>query len=75
MEVTIYTDSLSVDKTHSQVRVTLYVDVDDLLDQLDAVRKADYTDIRQEYDNLVDKHYELQEAYDDLRSKFDMLDP
>jgi hypothetical protein len=75
MEITIYTDSLSVDKAHNQLRVTVVVAVEDMLSQLDAVHKADYTDIRQQYDNLANRHSELLEAYDELREKFDMLDP
>jgi len=75
MEVTIYTDSLSIDRAYNLVRVTVAVDVEDMLSQLDAVHKADYTDLNEEYTNLVDKHSELQEAYDELRSKFEMLDP
>ena len=68
MEIVIYTDSLSVDKSYNQVKVSMDVDVEDMLNQLDAVPKADYDALHEEYTNLVDKHSELQEAYDELRS-------
>jgi len=75
MEITIITDSVSVDKSYSRLRVTVDVHVDDLLEQLEGVHKADYTTLNDEYTNLADRHSELLEAYNELREKFDMLDP
>jgi len=75
MQITIYTDSLSVDKAYNQVRVTINVDVEDMLSQLDAVPKNDYTILDDQYEKLSEQFKQLEEAYDELREKFDMLDP
>lgn len=75
MEITIYTHSLSVDKAYNQVRVTIDVDVEDMLDQLNAVHKNDHTILNDQYEKLSEQFNELKEAYDELRDKFDMLDP
>jgi DnaJ-domain-containing protein 1 len=75
MEITIYTDSLTVDKAYNQVRVTIDVDLEDMLNQLNAVHKADYTAIESEYMTLVDEHYQIKVAYEELLEKFEMLDP
>jgi DnaJ-domain-containing protein 1 len=75
MEITIYTDSLIVDKGYNQVRVTIDVDLEDMLNQLNAVHKADYTAIESEYMTLVDEHYQIKVAYEELLEKFEMLDP
>jgi predicted nuclease with TOPRIM domain len=75
MEITIYTDSLSVDKAFNQVRVTVDVDVEDILSQLDAVPKNDYAILDAQYDKLTQEHEDLSKAYDELSEKFDMLDP
>ena len=75
MEITIYTDSLSVDKAYNQVRVTIDVDVEDMLTHLNAVPKNDYTILDDQYETLRERFRQLQEAYDELREKFDMLDP
>ena len=75
MEITIYTDSLTVDKAYSQVRVTVNVDVEDMLSQLNAVPKNDYTILDDQYETLRERFRQVQEAYDELREKFNMLDP
>lgn len=75
MEITIYTDSLSVDKAYNQVRVTVDVDVEDMLSQLNAVHKNDYAILDAQYEKLTEEHEDLSKAYDELREKFDMLDP
>lgn len=75
MKVTIYTDDVSVDKAYGNLRVTVDVDVDDILTELNAIHKADYTALESEYLNLVDEHNLLKIAYEELREKFDMLDP
>jgi hypothetical protein len=75
MEITIYTDSLSVDKAFNQVRVTVNVDVEDMLTQLNSVPKNDYTILDDQYETLRERFRQVQEAYDELREKFDMLDP
>jgi hypothetical protein len=75
MKVTIYTDDVSVDKAYGNLRVTVDVDVDDILTELNAIHKADYTALESEYLNLVDEHYLLKRAYEVLLEKFDMLDP
>ena len=75
MQITIYTDSLSVDKAYNQVRVTIDVDVEDMLSQLDAVPKNDYTILDDQYEKLSEQFKQLEESYDELREKFDMLDP
>jgi predicted nuclease with TOPRIM domain len=75
MEITIYTDSLTVDKAYSQVKVTIDVDVEDMLSQLNAVHKNDHTILNDQYEKLSEQFDELKEAYDELCEKFDMLDP
>jgi DnaJ-domain-containing protein 1 len=75
MKVTIYTDDVSVDKAYGELRVTVDIDVDDMLEQLDAIHKADYTAIESEYMTLVDEHYQIKVAYALLLEKFEMLDP
>jgi DnaJ-domain-containing protein 1 len=75
MKVTIYTDDVSVENAHGSVRLIVDIDVDDMLEQLDAIHKADYTAIESEYMNLVDEHYQIKVAYELLLEKFEMLDP
>ena len=75
MEITIYTDSLSVDKAFNQVRVTVNVDVEDMLSQLNAVHQNDHAILNDQYEKLSEQFDELKEAYDELREKFNMLDP
>ncbi|NDC95779.1 hypothetical protein EB118_19425 [bacterium] len=75
MEITIYTDSLSVDKAYNKVRVTIDVDVDEILDQLDAMPKNDHTILNDQYEKLSEEFNKLEQAYDELRDKFNMLDP
>jgi endonuclease III len=75
MKVTIYTDDVSVAKAYGQLGVTVDIDVDDILTQLGAIHKADYTALESEYLNLVDEHYLLKRAHEVLLEKFDMLDP
>jgi predicted nuclease with TOPRIM domain len=75
MEITIYTDSLIVDKAYNRVRVTVDVDVEDILSQLNAVHKNDHTILNDQYEKLGEQFDELKKAYDELREKFDMLDP
>ena len=75
MKVTIYTDDVSVDKAYDNLRVTVDINVDDILTELNAIHKADYTALESEYLNLVDEHYLLKRAYEVLLEKFDMLDP
>jgi adenine-specific DNA glycosylase len=75
MEITIYTDSLIVDKAYNQVRVTIDVDVEDMLNQLNAVHKNDHAILNDQYEKLSEQFLNLKEAYYELRKKFDMLDP
>jgi endonuclease III len=75
MEITIYTDEVSVDKAYGQIRVTVDIDVDDMLEQLGAIRKAEYTAIESDYMTLVHEHYQIKTAYEQLLDKFNMLDP
>lgn len=75
MPVTIYADNVSVDKSYGELSITIDVSIDDILTQLHAIHKADYTALESEYLNLVDEHHLLKAAYEVLLEKFDMLDP